>query len=313
MKDKNAPLVSVVMCTYNGSKFIDEQIKSIINQDYKNIELIIVDDCSIDDTPQKIESWCKEYAFISFYQNENNLGYNKNFEKAMQMANGEFITISDQDDIWLPEKISASLACYNETPGVSLVHCQNISLKNGILNHKRCKLRIPLEGNDTRRLFLYALIPGHSMLFKRDLLEKIIPMPQGILYDLWISAIACCHGNIKSVNKALVYHRVHGKNFTLDQNSPSKKVELDLHEKLEALATIESMNPSHKVFLLQFLALIKKHNRSKYVVIDREMFSFLVRNRLLFFGHRKRVLPIISHIKHTFKLSKMNFVGKGLI
>ena len=309
--NRSLPLVSVVMCTYNGSNFIDEQIESIIHQDYKNIELIIVDDCSSDDTHQKIEAWSKQYSFISFYQNEKNLGYNKNFEKAIKMANGKFITISDQDDIWLPQKISASVACFNEEDEVSLVHCQNISLKDGQLKHKLAKSRIPMEGNDTRQLFLYGQISGHTMLFKRELLEKILPMPHGILYDLWISAVACCNGKIKSVNKALVHHRVHGKNFSLDKKSPSKKMELDLHETLEALATIDCMKSNHKHFLQQFLDLIKKHNTKKYNVIDREIFLFLVKNRQLFFGHRKRVLPIISHIKHSIKLSKMNFIGRG--
>ncbi len=73
------PLVSVVMCTYNGGLFIDEQIESIINQDYKNIELIIVDDVSTDDTWKKLEAWQCKNDFIKIYKNEINLGYNKNF------------------------------------------------------------------------------------------------------------------------------------------------------------------------------------------------------------------------------------------
>ncbi len=308
--NRTNPLVSVIMCTYNGSAFIDEQIESIINQDYKNIELVIVDDCSTDDTFEKIKHWSDKYSFISFSQNEINLGYNKNFEKAIQRAKGDFITISDQDDIWLAQKISDSLACYSEM-NVSLVHCQNISLKDGKLRHKLAKARIPMEGNDIRQLFLYGQISGHTMLFKRDLLEKIFPMPQGILYDLWISAIACCHGNIKSVNKALVYHRVHGKNFSLDKKSPSKKLELDLHETLEALSTIDSMNLKHKSFLLHFLDLIQNHNSKKTGTFDKEVFLFLIKNRQLFFGHRKRLIPIISHVKHSIKLSKMNFIGRG--
>ena len=87
--------VSVVMCTYNGSRFIDEQIASILSQDFPIYELIIVDDFSIDDTWQKLEHWRKTNSSIKIFRNDANLGYNKNFEYAIQLAKGDLIAISD--------------------------------------------------------------------------------------------------------------------------------------------------------------------------------------------------------------------------
>jgi glycosyltransferase involved in cell wall biosynthesis len=99
------PLVSIAMCTYNGAKFMAKQLESIINQTYKNLEIVIVDDRSTDDTVAIVEQFAKNDERIKFYQNETNLGFNKNFEKAVNLTTGDYISISDQDDIWLPTKI----------------------------------------------------------------------------------------------------------------------------------------------------------------------------------------------------------------
>jgi len=89
------PFVSIVMCTYNGSNYIDEQIQSILLQQYAHFELIIVDDASTDDTYKKLLEWSRQYPAIRLYQNENNLGYNANFARALELAKGEFISIAD--------------------------------------------------------------------------------------------------------------------------------------------------------------------------------------------------------------------------
>src|SRR6187402_1101242 len=95
--------ISVVLCTYNGSSFIDEQVASILAQQYQPSEIIIQDDCSTDDTWNKLLQWEQRSPLIRLFRNEQNLGYNKNFEQVIQRASGDFIAISDQDDIWLPE------------------------------------------------------------------------------------------------------------------------------------------------------------------------------------------------------------------
>jgi glycosyltransferase involved in cell wall biosynthesis len=99
-------MVSVVLCAYNGASFIAEQLTSISNQTYSHLEIIIVDDCSTDDTVSIIEKFQNLDKRIKLYQNPNNLGYNKNFEKAFQLATGSYIAIADQDDVWHTEKIA---------------------------------------------------------------------------------------------------------------------------------------------------------------------------------------------------------------
>ena len=97
--------VSVVMATYNGEKYIREQLDSIINQTYPIHEIIIQDDCSTDGTVAIIEEYVTRHANIKLFVNEQNLGFNENFKTAVMRATGEYIAISDQDDVWFPEKI----------------------------------------------------------------------------------------------------------------------------------------------------------------------------------------------------------------
>src|SRR5690606_18169426 len=96
----------IALCTYNGGKYLIEQLDSLVKQDYPNIEIIIVDDCSKDTTLSILNSYSLHYPNIKIHVNENNLGYKKNFEKAIQLCNGEYIALSDQDDIWKLDKIS---------------------------------------------------------------------------------------------------------------------------------------------------------------------------------------------------------------
>lgn len=99
------PLVSVVMCTYNGEKFLREQLDSIVQQSYPIHELLIQDDQSTDRTTEIIKEYQARYPFIRLHINEKNLGFNANFHTALCSATGDFISISDQDDVWHPDKL----------------------------------------------------------------------------------------------------------------------------------------------------------------------------------------------------------------
>src|SRR6478609_835146 len=98
------PLISIVLCSYNGAKFIDEQIQSLLQQTYPNLEIIISDDASTDGTQAILKKYKTHPAFKIFLQ-QTNLGPIKNVAFALQQAIGSFIAFCDQDDIWLPQKI----------------------------------------------------------------------------------------------------------------------------------------------------------------------------------------------------------------
>ena len=101
MKDKT---IDILLATYNGEKYVAEQIDSILNQTYKNIHLIISDDCSTDNT-RKILSQYENNERVEIHLQENNLGYIKNFEFLLKQVKNELYMLSDQDDFWLKETL----------------------------------------------------------------------------------------------------------------------------------------------------------------------------------------------------------------
>jgi glycosyltransferase involved in cell wall biosynthesis len=305
------PLVSVVMCTYNGSRFIDEQIISILNQDHSNIELIISDDRSTDDTWQKLLDWQKKDARIKVYQNEINVGYNKNFERAIQLANGELVALSDQDDIWMPQKISKLIAAFDD-PNTTLAHSRSVRLENGRLRFKSASLHHHFKGNDTRRLFMFNQVNGHDIMFQRELKEKFLPVPDGMMYDWWIAVIATCYGNIASVNEYLVHHRIHSENsfFTKDRNV--KKKQLDLEDVLRIFSTIDTLSPEAKTFLNELLMTLSPHNRKEKSGFDPNLFRFFYKNRKIIFGHNRRLIPEWKYFRSALKYAKKNYNNAGI-
>ena len=164
-------LVSICIATYNGEKYLKEQLDSVCNQTYKNIEILIQDDASSDNTVKIIQAYQEKYN-IQLFVNESNLGYIKNFESLIQKATGEYIAPCDQDDIWVKNKIellinnikTSSLIYSNsllvDSHGESLGKTLQEKLKNNFINSKE-----PLN-------FLYDnSVSAHAMLFKKELLN----------------------------------------------------------------------------------------------------------------------------------------------
>ena len=101
--------VDVLVATYNGEKYLREQLDSIINQTYKNIRILISDDCSKDKTQEILQEYEKKDNRIKIFLHQQNLGSNKNFEFLIKQVESKFYMLSDQDDVWLPEKIERTI------------------------------------------------------------------------------------------------------------------------------------------------------------------------------------------------------------
>src|SRR5229473_3497394 len=100
------PSVSVALCTYNGVKYLQEQLDSIASQEMKVAEIVISDDGSSDSTSEVVAAFSRKHAaLVRFRKNANRLGYTKNFEQAISLCRGDIIFLSDQDDFWFPNKV----------------------------------------------------------------------------------------------------------------------------------------------------------------------------------------------------------------
>jgi glycosyltransferase involved in cell wall biosynthesis len=214
----NEKLVSIAITTYNGEKFLREQLNSIYNQTYKNIEVVACDDCSKDSTPQILEEYKQKYG-LKYYINEKNLGLNKNFEKVLKLCKGEFIAISDQDDIWLTEKLEILI---NEIGDATLIHCDSSIINQDgemlyVSGKNKAKVREMCLNSD-KYVEIVSFIAGHSMVFAKNLLEKALPLPPQEDYDRWLPVVAAKMNGIKYIDKPLVLHRYHQKNLSRRKN-----------------------------------------------------------------------------------------------
>lgn len=197
--------VSVVMCTYNGAKYLREQLDSILNQTYPIYELIVQDDCSTDETVDIVKEYFLKYDFIKIHQNTQQKGITQNFISAIHLAKGEYIAISDQDDIWDLEKIEKQIKCIDNN-----LLCFSLSSpftnENIPLNIDR---RVPNYGLE--RLIFYPVIPGHAMLFKKELVN-LLPEEKNWSYDAQLAIAANIYGGKLSVCKEfMTKHRRHIK------------------------------------------------------------------------------------------------------
>ena len=203
------PRISVVLCTYNGEKYLEQQLESIINQSIKPDELIIADDASSDHTCEIIEKYLQHFKFIQFYKNANNLGFQKNFQQALLKASGDFIAISDQDDIWAPTKLEILLASFDENTLLAYSDSLFIDENGKITGTSMSDEKSMIEGRNPLAFIRYNCVSGHALMIRNELLSEVLPFPEHIFYDRWFAFVASMHGKLKFVDAPLVLHRRH--------------------------------------------------------------------------------------------------------
>ncbi len=205
------PLISIVLATYNGSKYIREQLDSVLSQTYPNIEIIIVDDGSKDETLKIITDYQHNYDNISLFPNEQNLGYIKTFEKGMLLAKGEFIALCDQDDFWLPEKIQL---LYDNIEDYLLIYHDSELVDSSLTSYGiNFSDKKRMKSFDSCLVFVTDnCIPGHTTLIRKKLVQLATPFPTTIPHDHWLAFVASMNGGVKFLNKPLVRYRNHDAN-----------------------------------------------------------------------------------------------------
>jgi len=219
--------ISVCMASYNGARYIEKQIESILKQLSFGDELIIVDDCSKDNTISIIKKFNSDY--IKLFENEKNIGYVKTFEKALGLSKNNYVCLSDQDDIWidgrlqnLEEKIkneNVFLVASNFNPNFE-------DYKNDI---KFLKLKNENSseylGNIIRVFRGKSAYYGCTMIMNKELLKFILPFPKYIeAHDLWIAMNANLLKSVHHLYDDTLIYNVHQNNASLKKRSFIKKI-----------------------------------------------------------------------------------------
>lgn len=202
-------MISVCMATYNGERYLKLQLESILCQLSADDEVIISDDGSKDQTFSIIESF--HDPRIHVYQNEGVHGFVGNFNNAFQHVKGDYIFLSDQDDVWMPNKVKTVMKYItNEvdlvTHNAHLIDGEGKDLGSDYFSHLHNKTGFWANLWKTRFL-------GCCMCFKRKVLDKSMPMPLGVTgHDYWIGMMALKHFNVKYIEDKLICYRRHGGN-----------------------------------------------------------------------------------------------------
>ena len=211
MHMRELPLISIALCTYNGEKFLAQQIESLLAQDYPNFEILICDDCSTDNTLEVAASF--QSARIRIQANTQNLGFNKNFERAFHLCTGELIAPCDQDDIWNPSKLSTLHA---ELGSNMLAYCDSALMDEfgTSINQKISDKLNMYSGKDVRPFLFINCVSGHASLFRKHLLDHACPLPSNFYYDHWLATVAASLDGIVFVDQCLVHFRQHAASCT---------------------------------------------------------------------------------------------------
>lgn len=296
------PLVSVAMATYNGENYLREQLSSILSQTYSNLEIIITDDASTDGTLAILRDFQEKNNSIKILSNPINLGINSSFERSIKNSRGEFIAMSDQDDIWETDKIESLMnAIENEDAIFSDSELVN---KNGSPLNIKISSLVNLQSFHSGLPFLMGpCLPGHTLLLQGDFARYILPIPRVIMYDRWISYCAGANNGIKYLPKPLVKYRQHETNcFGVGKarNKKERKTKLQkFHIKLMELKACEQapvQDAETKKILQEMLTLFNRKPS-----IHRSLFFFRNRNKLMVIKKRNGARKILYCMKMIFK------------
>lgn len=219
--------ISIVMATYNGEKYIEEQIDSIFAQTRKPDEVLFFDDGSTDQTPQIVERFIEEHSLQTtwrFEKNQENKGCILNFLDGADRATGDVIFYADQDDIWDHRKLELMEKGFQEHPDMKACYClrhfinadgSEIPMRHDFMTN----VKVRTEGfqkvslNEAVR---YNKSPGLCLAIRKDLITETRKMilDNGLTHDLPIGTVAAIYNGYYVLNQKLVYYRQHGNNVS---------------------------------------------------------------------------------------------------
>ncbi len=296
----NNPKVSIALCTYNGGRFLNQQLQTLVKQSYGNLEIVIVDDCSTDDTYEILSNFSREYPIIKLFKNEQNLGFIKNFEKAIKNCFGDYICLCDQDDSWDLLKVEQLVANIGEN--ILIYHDSNFIDQHGeLINEETMSSRYNMyEGSSPLPFLLSNCISGHAAMFSKKLIDSLLPFDKNFYHDWWIAYVAFnTNKPVKYLDKILVSYRQHlnsiTDNFEIKSTLPKNRILVNLAWLKKCSEYDQNKEPKliNRAYTL-FRDIQQGENRFK-------LFLFLIKHFDLIF--------YISRPKKNW-ISKVNFVRK---
>lgn len=234
--------ISIAMCTYNGARFLQEQLASIAAQQRLPDEMVVCDDGSTDTTLEILEKFSQTVSFpVRIVRNPVNLGSTKNFEQAMRLCTGDLIALSDQDDVWLPHKLAVQEAVFVENADVGggftdaeLIDASSspigAELWSSILFTAKDQALFQ-RGGAVRVLLQRNVVTGATLMFRASLLDEFLPIPECWVHDGWIAWMLILFSRIMPIEQPTMRYRLHDMQQT-GVKQIALESELSLRERL---------------------------------------------------------------------------------
>lgn len=213
----------IALCTYNGQKFLEEQLASIVAQRQLPDSIVICDDCSSDRTWEILQAFeAASPVPVKIVRHAVQQGVLKNFETAVGLLETDIVFLCDQDDLWLPEKISTIAALFESDPDATLVFTDAVLVDEQAqelgpslfseLQISRQEEWALSHGQAFEVLCRRNVITGATTAFRRSLLDAALPFPASYLHDEWLGFIAAATGKVVKFPDLTIKYRQHGKN-----------------------------------------------------------------------------------------------------
>ncbi|MBR0191267.1 MAG: glycosyltransferase family 2 protein [Thermoguttaceae bacterium] len=284
--------VSIAMCTYNGARFLQEQLDSFTAQTRLPDEVVICDDGSTDKTLEILEAWVRNVPFeVRIFRNEKNLGFAQNFGKAISLCTKNVIFLSDQDDVWEPEKISVMMVPFEDRPEVGVVSSGGFIIdENGKrLNDQEWRLAQNWFYDETTAYCVFqpkltdCFPRGCASAFRASLRDILLPIPPHWSHDLWLNVIYRCRFQGCFLPTPLFSYRIYTGNTT--SGSFESRLKLMDHKKQIFHWNAASQYWANEALISEFEERIGKLEPTPYV---QRCIRYLANNRK-HFPNRSRV------------------------
>lgn len=300
------PLVSIVLCTYNGERYLSQQLQSLEQQTYPNIEFICSDNNSTDNTPNILNDWFKQNNNRKFF-NCYTKGLNSNFYSAVSHATGKYIIFCDQDDIWLPNKVEKLVVFHQQHPEASLVYCLSKEFNDeAVPTNNSIRQGNHLEGSDIRKTMLISFTLGHNICIKKEVLLSLPPSPgETIAFDWWITVSAMCKGPIRCLPEALTFWRKHAVNTTHEINKG-----LFYKSRIAYLQTFLQNDLIKEPCKKWIRGMIEQFKKLETKTSSFSLAMHLLKNAPTIFFYKNKKNPIgkwISFLKWSLRMSKQQY------
>jgi glycosyltransferase involved in cell wall biosynthesis len=284
---QNFPLVSVICLSYNHKDYVVEALHSVINQTYPNIELLIADDCSTDNSVEIIQNWLKYHPKVYFLANEKNLGNTKTFNQLAKKATGEYIIDLAADDVLLPNCVEKQIETFQKTKykNLGIVYGNIIEMNQDgtFLRNYYTKLDEPKSGD------IYSMVIGRttkicsvSSMIKKSVFEKLGYYDENLAYedlDLWIRASRLFDFEYlpEIVAKKRETPNSLSAHFLFKNNSKTKQLNLSTLKILNTAYSLNKSKKEHQLLMGRIRFEMFKFIKARNITLLIKLFFFAIK------------------------------------